>query len=217
MDSIASGHVARQDRLNTMKTRWITPVAIAAALAAAVPLAQAQDKGTFIVRARAVHLDSANKDSTGLKLTIDNKTIPEVDISMFFTPNLAAELILTYPQKQKVFSDGAQIGTFKHLPPTLTLQYHVTGLPGFRPYVGLGVNYTNISDVHVLNGAVGLKHNSFGLAAQLGADVPLGGGWLLNFDAKKVQIGTKVYVGGADKGKFKVDPTLLSVGLGYRF
>ncbi|WP_442968339.1 OmpW/AlkL family protein [Pseudorhodoferax sp.] len=202
-----------------MNKRWITPALLAAACAAAIstPAAAQVETGSFIVRARAVHLDSANKDSTGLGLTINDKTIPEVDISYFFTPNLAAELILTYPQKQRVYSNGAQIGTFKHLPPTLTLQYHVTGLNGWRPYVGAGVNYTNLSSVHILDGVAGLKHNSFGLAAQVGADVLLGGGWLLNFDAKKVQIGTKVYVNGADQGKFKVDPVLLSVGLGYRF
>lgn len=200
-----------------MNKHWITPIALAAALSAAMPLAQAQDTGSFIVRARAVHLDSANKDSTGLGLTINNKTIPEVDISYFLTPNLAAELILTYPQKQKVYSKGTQIGTFKHLPPTLSLQYHVTGMSGFRPYVGLGVNYTNITAVSILNGAVGLKHNSYGLAAQVGADIPLGGGWLVNLDAKKVQIGTKVYLSGADQGKFKVDPLLLAVGVGKRF
>jgi len=202
-----------------MKTNWIAPAAITAALIAAIPAAQAQDKGSFIVRARAVYLDSANKDSTGLGLTINNKWIPEVDISYFFTPNLAAELILTYPQKQTVHSDALakDIGTFKHLPPTLTLQYHFTGINGFRPYVGAGVNYTNISDVKILDGAVGLKHNSYGLAAQVGADIPLGGGLLLNVDVKKVQIGTNVYLSGADKGKFKVNPTLLSVGVGYRF
>jgi outer membrane protein len=199
--------------------RWIAPTALAAALIAAMPAAQAQDSGSFIVRARAVHLDSANKDSTGLGLTINNRWLPEVDISYFFTPNLAAELILTYPQKQTVNSTvvGGDIGTFKHLPPTLTLQYHVTGIQGLRPYVGLGVNYTNISSVKILDGAVGLKHNSYGWAAQLGADIPLGGGWLLNLDAKKVKIGTNVYLNGVDQGKFKVDPLLLSVGVGYRF
>ena len=201
-----------------MSRRWMAPAAVAAALIAAAPLAQAQaEKGNFIVRARAVHLDSADKDGTGLGLTINDKTIPEVDISYFLTPNLAAELILTYPQKQRVYAGGSQIGTFKHLPPTLTLQYHFTGIPGLRPYVGAGVNYTNISDVGILNGAAGLKHSSVGLAAQIGADIPLGGGWLINLDAKKVQIGTKVYVNGGDHGKFKVDPTLLSVGVGYRF
>jgi len=188
----------------------------ALALAMAVPAAWAQDTGNWLVRARALRLDSANKDSTGLGLTIDNKTFPEVDISYFMTPNFALELILTYPQKQKVFSNGTEIGSFKHLPPTLTAQYHFTGLPGFRPYVGAGVNYTNISDVHILNGAVGLKHDSYGLAAQIGADIPVGG-WLINVDVKKVQIKTNVYLNSVDQGEFKVDPVLFSIGFGKRF
>jgi outer membrane protein len=195
----------------------------ALALAVAAPAVQAQtkDTGNWIVRARAVHLDSANKDSTGLGLTINNKTLPEVDITYFFTPNIAAELILTYPQKQTVHSavvgGGSDIGTFKHLPPTLTAQYHFTGISGFRPYVGAGLNFTNITEVHILNGAVGLKHNSYGLAAQIGADIPLAGGWVLNVDLKKVNIATNVYLSGADKGKFKVDPTLFGIGAGLRF
>jgi outer membrane protein len=116
------------------------------------------------------------------------------------------------------------VGTFKHLPPTLTAQYHFTGLGGFRPYVGAGINYTNISDVKLQTAAaaleaneVNLKRNSFGLAVQLGVDVPLGGGWLLNADVKKVQIGTKVLVDGTDVGKFKVDPVLFGIGVGKRF
>lgn len=190
----------------------------ALALAMAVPAAWAQDTGNWLVRARALRLDSANKDATGLGLSIDNKTLPEADISYFLSPNFALELILTYPQKQTVTSTavGGEIGTFKHLPPTLTAQYHFTGLPGFRPYVGAGVNYTNISDVHILNGAVNLKRNSYGLAAQLGADIPVGG-WLINVDVKKVQIKTNVYLNGADQGEFKVDPVLFSIGFGKRF
>ncbi len=78
-----------------MNKTWL----IAIAAAAAIPAAQAQDTGNWIVRARAVNLASANKDSTGLGLTINDKVIPEVDITYFISPNLAAELILTYPQK----------------------------------------------------------------------------------------------------------------------
>ena len=194
-------------------------IALVAAAALSPFVASAQDTGNWIVRARAGHLDSANKDDTGLGLTINNKWVPEVGISYFFTPNIAAELILTYPQKQTVNSTvvGGDIGTFKHLPPTLTAQYHFTNLGAFRPYVGLGVNYTNISSVDILDGAVNLKRNSFGLAAQVGADFPVGGGWLLNVDVKKVQIGTKVYIGDVDQGKSKVDPLLISVGFGKRF
>jgi outer membrane protein len=206
-----------------MSSTRILIAAAAIAMGGSVP-AQAQDTGNWIVRARAVNLDSANKDGTGLKLTINDKTLPEIDISYFLTPNLAAELILTYPQSQTVYANGAAIGTFKHLPPTLSLQYHATGLGGFRPYVGAGVNYTNISSVGfnpaveaALGGKINLKRNSWGLAFQLGVDVPLGGGWLLNADVKKVQIGTKVLLNGASVGKFDVDPVLASIGVGKRF
>lgn len=200
--------------------RWL----IAFAAAAALPLAaQAQDTGNWLVRARALYLDSADKDSTGFGLSINNKTFPELDISYFLTPNLAAELILTYPQKQTVHSTvvGADIGTFKHLPPTLTLQYHFIGLGSFRPYVGAGVNYTNLSSVRFNSNVsalgLGLKHNSVGLALQAGVDVPVGGGWLINADVKKVQIGTTVYSHGSEVGKFKVNPVLISLGVGKRF
>ncbi len=197
-------------------------VAVAAAfatLASTAVLAQAADKGDWVVRGRALNLQSANKDETGLGLTVNDKWFPELDIGYFITPNLAVELILTYPQKHTVNSTavGGDIGTFKHLPPTLTFQYHLTAIPGFRPYVGAGLNYTNISAVDILDGAVGLKHNSYGWAAQVGADIPVGGGWLVNLDVKKVKIGTNVYLNGVDQGKFNVDPLLVSVGFGKRF
>ena len=68
--------------------------------------------------------------------------------SYFVTPNVAVELILTVPQEQTVYSNGTEIGTFKHLPPTLTAQYHFTGM-AFRPYVGAGVNYNVGSKVYL--------------------------------------------------------------------
>lgn len=41
---------------------------------------------------------------------------------------------------------NADVGTFKHLPPTLLAQHHFP-LNGFKPYVGAGVNYTRFSSV----------------------------------------------------------------------
>ena len=198
-------------------------VLAAAAAAVLSPLAaSAQDSGSWLVRARALNLDPANKDSTGLNLSVNSKVFPEVDISYFFTPNLAAELVLTYPQKHEVRSNGTKIGTLKHLPPTLSLQYHVTGMNGWRPYVGAGLNYTRFSSVEfapAINAALApsIDRNSFGLSLQVGADVQIGGGWLLNLDVKKVQIRTDISSFGVKVGEFRVDPLLVSLGIGKRF
>ena len=195
---------------------------VAASVAALAPLAaSAQDTGNWLIRGRVLHLDPANKDSTGLGLSVNSKVFPEVDISYFFSPNFAAELILTYPQKHDIRSNGNNIGTLKHLPPTLSLQYHVTGM-SFRPYVGAGINYTNFSAVKfapAVATALGanVDRSSFGLAIQAGVDVPVGGGWLLNLYVKKVQIRTDVTSFGNKVGEFKVDPVLVSVGIGKRF
>lgn len=193
-------------------------LAVLCAMTSGAAYAQQAGEGPWQVRVRAVHLDSANKDSTGLGLSVNNKTIPEVDISYFFTPNIAAELILTYPQKHDVRASalGGKIGTLKHLPPTLLAQYHFTNFSGFKPYVGAGVNYTRFSNVDLPLGAT-VKRNSFGPALQVGVDIPLTKQLSLNFDVKKVYIRTDVDVPGVTSGKFKVDPLLVGVGLGWRF
>lgn len=200
--------------MQVRKTTARAILALAALGGIAMPVAA--QESPWLVRVRAVNLDSANKDSTGLDLSINDKVIPEVDITYFLTPNLSAELVLTYPQKHTLKAGAAEIGSLKHLPPTLTAQYRFTGLGAFTPYVGAGLNYTRFSSVNLPAG-VSIDKNSFGLAVQAGVDVPLSNQLSLNFDVKKVQIRTDVSAGGADIGKFKVDPLLVGVGVGWRF
>lgn len=184
--------------------------------------ASAQESN-WLVRARAVHIDPADKaDPVGGvgasdRISVENKTIPEVDISYFFTKNIAAELVLTYPQKHEVYLDGKSIGTFKHLPPSLMAQYHFTPEKTISPYLGLGINWTTFSKNKLLNGQGSLEHDSFGLAAQAGVDFKLDKNWSLNVDVKKVQIRSDVMIAGTKVSKVKVDPVLLGVGVGYRF
>jgi outer membrane protein len=200
---------------------------IAAAILALAGLsattAQAQDAGQWELRVRATHLSPADKSDpvggTGAadRIHVSTKTIPEFDVSYFFTPNLAAELVLTIPQKHDVTLDGVNIGTFKHLPPTLLGQYHFAPASDISPYVGAGINYTNISGVHLLNGAGGLEHSSVGLALQAGVNFKIDKHWTFNADVKKVQIRSDVTAGGAKVSAVKVDPVLLAIGVGYRF
>lgn len=199
--------------------KQVIALAVLCSLMSATAFAEQAKEGSWMVRARAVNLTSANSDSTGLGLSLNNKVIPEVDISYFVNKNVAVELILTVPQQHTLSSSklGGEIGKLSHLPPTLLAQYHFDGNGGAKPYVGAGVNYTVFSDVNILSGAATIDHNSWGGALQLGVDIPLSGNMVLNLDVKKVYIKTGVYVGGVNAGDFKADPVLFGVGLGWRF
>ena len=199
-----------------MKKTLIALAAVASVLTSGAAMAQSYDGSSpWLVRMRAVHMDSQNGGPAGAAgVSVNNKWMPEVDISYFFTPNISAELILSYPQKHDVRLGGDRIGSLKHLPPTLLAQYHFTNMGAFKPYLGAGINYTRFSSVNILDGALTVKKNSFGPALQVGFDYALDKNWSLNVDVKNVYIDTTVS-GGI--GKFKVDPLLFGLGVGYRF
>lgn len=207
-----------------MQNKTLRRSALALALAAGtmLPLCAQAQTGPWLVRVHALNLDSANKDDTGLDLSVNNKVFPEFDVSYFFTPNVAAELVLTYPQKHKIRSAGTEIGSLKHLPPTLSLQYHFTGLGAAKPYLGAGINYTHFSNVSFIPAVVtalnpSIDKNSVGLAFGAGVDYEISKTMVLNLDVKKVQIRTDIKSNGAKVGTFKVDPVLVGVGVGWKF
>ena len=204
--------VLLNQRMKTMKKM----IVLAALAACGLGAVQAQES-PWMVRFRATNLDMANKTNTAALagVNVNDKTIPEVDVTYFFNKNVAAELILTVPQKQTVYAGPDTLGTFKHLPPTLLAQYHFTDFNGFKPYVGAGINYTKISSVNMPG--YSLDSHSWGGALQAGVDIPLDKNWSLNFDVKKIYIKTDVYAGGSNAGTLKLDPVAASVGIGYRF
>lgn len=201
-----------------------------------------------MVRVRALTMVVDNTNSTTNvapalgQLVAEDKVFPEVDFTYFITKNLAAELILTYPQRHDLQFAGVDIGSVKHLPPTLTLQYHFLPDGTIRPYVGAGVNYTRFMSPKInaqpalaklgVNGGQGvdapidLDRNSFGFALQVGTDVKVTDNWFVNLDAKYVRIkADNVHItGGPLAGTnlekvtdLGVNPWLFSVGVGYRF
>jgi outer membrane protein len=210
-----------------MHTRIAVAVLGALTLAVAPAAAQQSGGGKFMVRVRALSLTPADKSDAIPSLsvaadaiTVSSKIFPEVDLSYFFTPRLAAELVLTYPQQHDVELNGSTIGTFKHLPPSLLLQYHFLPDAVFRPYVGAGANLTLISSVDLRVpgvGALELEDSSVGVVGQVGADFKVGTRHFLNVDVKRVTIGSDVLAGGNAVSAVKVDPWLISVGFGLRF
>jgi outer membrane protein len=92
--------------------------------------------------------------SPGAELKVDDNLIPELDISYYFTKNIAAELILATGSKHDVSIKGdalatvgnQQLGSVDALPPTLTAQWHFNADQTFDPYIGAGINYTIMLD-----------------------------------------------------------------------
>jgi outer membrane protein len=215
-----------------------TPLRFVAAVGALATVllsvtAQAQDDGPWEVRLRAVYLDPANNSdaipTVGVPsdaIHINGKWLPDLDFEYFVTPNWSGELMLTYPQNQDVtveqstLGGPATIGSFKHLPPTLTAKYTFAPDAIFRPYIGVGINVTFISDVRLDVPGVGpldLDRTSVGPVAQLGADIKIADHWFMNVDTKWTQIRSDVTLGGSKVSQVRIDPFLFGVGFGYRF
>ncbi|MBL0420590.1 OmpW family protein [Ramlibacter sp. AW1] len=197
-----------------------------AACAAAHPaIAQQtpQEQSPWLVRLRAVHIAPADKSEpiggTGPAdlITVTTRNIAEIDVSYFFTPNIAAEVIFGARQKHAMYLGSERVGSFKHLAPTVLVQYHFRPTATLRPYLGLGINHTRISNVDLLGGAGSVEDDSTGPALQAGLDIQLDRNWFLNLDVKKLWIRSDVFVGGARVSHVRVDPTLWGVGVGYRF
>jgi outer membrane protein len=215
-------------------------VAAMAAVASLAPIAaqaQSSNENPWMVRVRATDLIWQNGQSNGSttaagvqqnNVRAKNQWIPEFDISYFFTKNIAAELVLTYPQRVNIYSNltAGPTGTITALPPSLLLQYHFTDLGAFKPYVGAGINYTIFSNrsnfsVGGTNNYLTVDQNSVGFVGQIGADYMLDKNWGMNVDLKYATMSTNVTgqnaLPGQNIGKLTLNPLMPSVGVTYKF
>jgi outer membrane protein len=204
-------------------------VAAMAAVASLAPIAaQAQaEENPWMLRVRAVDLLFQNGQSntvSTLNVKAQNEWIPEVDVSYFITKNIAAELVLTWPQQVNITAGAGNtnVGKVSALPPSLLVQYHFTELGAFKPYVGLGVNYTifgNRQNFPALGNSVQVDQNSVGVVGQIGADYMFDKNWGLNLDVKYATMSTNVTTvqGGTNLGKLTLNPWMPAVGVTYKF
>ncbi len=196
--------------------------AVAAAFISLPLAASAAEDSPWMVRARLLLVapnESANV-SIGGDVLIDNSVVPEVDVTYFFTKNIAAELIAAVTPHDVSHTFGVDLGSAWLLPPTLTLQYHFDpDGPAMRPYVGVGVNYTTFFGVDEPAGLNISYDDSWGLALQAGVNIPFGDGWSANIDIKYININTDVTITGGVNATADVDinPVVVGFGVGYRY
>lgn len=167
--------------------------------------------------------DSGGNTDIGGTPEADDAFVPEFDITYFFTPNIAAELILATSPHDVTLKNSTlgtlDLGSTWVLPPTLTMQYHFMPGQTLSPYVGAGINYTLPYSEDAAGGTVTDLEvdGSFGWALQAGADYWLNDNWGLNFDVKKIYVDVDAKVNGTIDGNVELDPWVIGAGVAYRF
>jgi len=181
-------------------------------------------KDRFQIRVRAIDViadgDGIIKQN-GFKTDVEHAITPEVDVTYFFTENIAAELIAA-TSEHKIDAGTLSVGEAWILPPTLTLQYHFSPNEKFSPYVGAGLNYSLFYGESNDTGFNGLDvDGGLGYALQAGFDYWLDDNWGLNLDAKYINLDIDVDVNlGAtalDADDVDLDPFIVGAGVSYRF
>ncbi|WP_026377082.1 OmpW family outer membrane protein [Aestuariibacter salexigens] len=212
---------------------------------AAVTFAQnvsAFQKGDWVIRAgfASVVPDESSSNivvgsDLGVNVGVESNTQLALNLAYFITDKVNVEVLAATPFKHDVnfgvsdpLGTGDQLGEVTHLPPTVTVNYFFADSASkFQPYVGAGLNYTLFfdEDFTSANQSAGLSDlsldNSFGIAAQIGADYMFSDEWFLNGSIRWIDIDTEAsfQLGGAagSVDSIEIDPWVYSITIGYRF
>lgn len=216
-----------------MKQKKQLTIAILATLGlgfgASLP-AQAIQAGDMFMRVTLTNVNP-NDDSSefngpvpGLSPKVDDNTQLGVTFVYMYDDNIGFEVLAATPFSHDISIDGVgKIAETKHLPPTVSVQYYFNPKTNLRPYVGLGLNYTTFfSEKATLTTPIDLQgdlelDDSFGLAAQLGVDYDINAEWFLTADIRYINIETTATNSVAGSSDVEINPTVISIGAGFRF
>lgn len=177
------------------------------------------------------------------KATLDSDTQLGLNFAYMITDHIGVELLGATPFTHNVRVKGTnlggadlgingKLGKISHLPPTLSLVYYPADpSQAFQPYVGAGLNYTWIFNEKLSNSAKsydggGFQNfrvkNTWGWAAQIGADYMITDNLMLNAQVRYINIDTRATVysqrlGQRAKVDLDVNPWVYMVGIGYKF
>jgi outer membrane protein len=185
---------------------------------ASVPL-QAQETADWVWRV-GLHSVQPKSDNHPL-VNVDSAATLTFDATYMIASHWGVELLAAVPFAHDInLNGGGKVAETKHLPPTLSVQYHFNPGGTVRPYVGAGLNYTlffSEKTTGALAGANLKLEPSFGPAAQLGFEIAISSDWFVNIDARWMDIDTDAEVSGVDLGTVEIDPYAFGVAIGRRF
>lgn len=196
----------------------------AVAVLAAISPAAAQQAGDLTLGLGLANVnpksDNGSLAGGAVPVSIGDNTRPQITVEYFIRDNIGVELLAALPFKHSIRSNGAEIGSVKHLPPVVSLQYHFDATPQLKPFVGVGVNFTGFFDAEAkgpLAGSDMRVKNSWGLAAHLGTDYWINDRSALRADLRWIDIDADVTLNGGDIGQVEVDPVVAGVSYVMKF
>jgi outer membrane protein len=200
----------------------LLPASLATALVLAASPAMAQSKGDWTVAAGVHQVAPKSSNGTlagGLQVDVDSDIKPTITGEYFIADNLGIELLAALPFKHDININGlGRVGSTKHLPPVVSLQYHFNSSGKVSPFVGAGLNYTTFFSEETSGALAGstLKlDDSWGLAAHAGLDFAIGSNGALRVDVRWIDIDSDVKLNGEKLGTVNIDP--LAYGVAYVF
>jgi outer membrane protein len=205
----------------TMTTLNRIVLALALAHVAVPAAAQARGDWAFTLGAHQVNPKSDNGSLAGgaLPLDVGSDAKPTVTAEYFIRDNLGIEVLAAWPFEHDIAVDGVgRVASAKHLPPTVSLQYHFNSGGTVSPFVGAGLNYTAFFSEDTTGALAGSDlslDDSWGVAAHAGIDFAIGERGAIRIDMRWIDIDSDVEVDGADLGTAHIDP--LVYGVAWRF
>lgn len=202
-----------------MKT--ISLAALVAVLAMPALAQQAGDLTIGLGVGSVMPKDDNGTVAGNLDVEVGNDVRPTLTVEYFLRDNIGVELLAATPFTHDVRIKGAgKVGTVKHLPPVLSVNYHWDTGSAFKPYAGIGVNYTSLWDEQTEGALAGtdldLKH-SFGLALQAGADWWMNDRSAVRATVRWIDIDSDVYLNGDKIGQVEIDPIAVQAAYVMKF
>ncbi|MCC5062920.1 OmpW family protein [Xanthomonas campestris] len=197
--------------------------ALAAASVSAPALAQSKGDWLLGVGAHQVAPKSDNGSLAGGTLDVDVGTDirPTITAEYFIADNWGIEVLAALPFEHDINIRGlGRVGSTKHLPPVVSLQYHFNSQGKVSPFVGAGINYTRFFSTETSGALAGNDLEldaSWGLAAHAGLDVKISDRGALRVDLRWIDIDSDASLNGNRIGTVNIDPLVYGVAYVHRF
>lgn len=212
------------------------------ALLACAAAAQAQSAGTWMVRGGGTTIkpnvssgDLTAPSLVGTKASIGSSSRVSGGVTYMVDNNLSIDVPVAVPFQHDISGDGAilgagKIGDVKALPATVLAQWRfMEPTSAFRPYVGVGITYAafygakSTSTLTAITGGTPSNPTTLSIeskwaaSVQLGASMAIDKNWFVDANYTYTPLSTRTTLSTGQTLDAKIDPSSVSLAIGYKF